>query len=278
MPRLNARHSIWSAWRLAFAAGIALAAISFGEVKAHFLWLTCERETPTAPPSVRAFLSETPVPAGPEFLKHIEKATITAGGHTLSWSKQEDTYRVNLPKAIPGAIDGFCDLGVMKRGEQTFRLVYTARVQFEPSNAADHEAGDFLRARLEKREGQASVVTVRFRGKPASGAVVKAYPEEGDPVEVKTDQEGRVQYAGVAEGRTGLLVKWVEKSAGELGGKTYSEIRHYASLTVAPTARPLSSRSEHRGVRGSSRGDQQLRRSSARRLALRVQWSYRCHP
>ena len=168
MPRLNARHSIWSAWRLAFAAGIALAAISFGEVKAHFLWLTCERETPTAPPSVRAFLSETPVPAGPEFLKHIEKATITAGGHTLSWSKQEDTYRVNLPKAIPGAIDGFCDLGVMKRGEQTFRLVYTARVQFEPSNAADHEAGDFLRARLEKREGQASVVTVRFRGKPAS--------------------------------------------------------------------------------------------------------------
>ncbi len=83
-------------------------------------------------------------------------------------------------------------------------------------------------------------MTVRFRGKPAAGAVVKAYPEEGDPVEIKTDKDGRVQYVGVAEGRTGLLVKWIEKSAGELGGKPYGEIRHYATLTVAPTARPVS--------------------------------------
>ncbi len=154
MPRLNARHRIWFAWRLPLAAGIALTVVSFGEVRAHFLWLTCEREAATGPPSVRAFLSETPIPAGPEFLKHIEKAKITAGGHTLSWSKQEDTYSVNLPKAIPGVIDGFCDLGVMKRGDQTFRLVYTARVQLEPSNAADPESGDFLRHASRKEKGK----------------------------------------------------------------------------------------------------------------------------
>ena len=237
MPRSNARHTVGPGWRVSIVTAIALAVISVGEVQAHFLWLTCERDTPTAPPTVRAFLSETPLPAGPEFLKHIEKAKISADGHPLSWAKQEETYKVTLPKTLPNAVDGFCDLGVMKRGDQTFRLLYTARVQFEPSSASDPESGEFLRARLVKRSGHAPVVMVCFRGKPASGAVVKAYPEEGDPVELKTDQEGQVDFAGVADGRTGLLIKWIEKSPGEWGGKPYSEIRHYATLTVAPRAK-----------------------------------------
>ena len=80
----------------------------------------------------------------------------------------------------------------------------------------------------------------RFSGKPAGGAVVKAYPEVGDPIELKTDQEGRIDHPGVAEGRTGLLVKWVEKAAGTFEGKPYAEVRHYATLTVAPAAKPSS--------------------------------------
>jgi N-acetylneuraminic acid mutarotase len=239
MPRLIAQRNIRPTGRLLLASGIAFAVISLGEVRAHFLWLTCERETPAGTPVVQAFLSETPLPAGPEFLKHIEKAKVTADGQKLSWAKHEDTYRVVLPRTLPKVIDGFCDLGVMKRGEQTFRLLYTARVQFEPSSASEPESGDLLRARLVTSAGRSPVVAVCFRGRPASGAVVKAYPEEGDPVELKTDQEGRVDYTGVADGRTGLLIKWIEKSAGEIDGKPYSEIRHYATLTVAPAAKPL---------------------------------------
>ena len=76
--------------------------VSAGEVRAHFLWLTCERETAPLRRSVEAFLSETPIPAGPEFLKHIEKAKITADGQTLAWSKQEDTYSVSsAPDVFP---------------------------------------------------------------------------------------------------------------------------------------------------------------------------------
>jgi N-acetylneuraminic acid mutarotase len=240
MRRSNPRRNTRPAWPLLLAAGFGLTLLLPGDVRAHFLWLTCERDTPTRAPVVQAFLSETPVPAGAEFLKHIEKARISSGGKPLSWSKQEETYNVSLPKTLPAMIDGFCDLGVMKRGEQTFRLLYTARVQFEPSTASDPEAGDLLRARLVKRVGQAPVVAVRFAGRPAAGAVVKAYPETGDPVELKTDHEGRVDFAGVADGRTGLLIKWIEKSPGEVDGKPYGEIRHYATLTVAPGAKPLS--------------------------------------
>ena len=105
---------------------------------------------------------------------------------------------------------------------------------------SEPEAGDLLRARLVRKAGQSPVVVVSFRGKPAAGAVVKAYPEVGDPIELKTDQEGRIDHPGVAEGRTGLLVKWVEKAAGTFEGKSYAEVRHYATLTVAPAAKPLS--------------------------------------
>ncbi len=240
MRRSNPRRNSPPAWRLLLASGLCLASLSPGNVWAHFLWLTCEREAPGAAPVVQAFLSETPVPAGAEFLKHIERAMITADGQALSWLKQEETYNVNLPSPLPKMIDGFCDLGVMKRGEQTFRLLYTARVQFEPAAASDPEVADLLRARLEKRDGQPPVVSVTFAGRPAAGAVVKAYPETGDPVELKTDEHGRVDFTGVADGRTGLLVKWVEKTPGEKGGKPFSETRHYATLTVSPPANRLS--------------------------------------
>ena len=144
---------------------------------AHFLWLTCEREQ--GKPVVRAFLSETPIPDGPEFLKHIERSKITANGKALGWTKGEDTYRVNLPEPCPGIIDGVCDLGVMntERGDLSPPLYGAGPVRAIAAAAA--EAPDHLRMRLVARPGRAPVVAVRFRGKPAPGAVVKAFPERG---------------------------------------------------------------------------------------------------
>src|SRR5262249_53889199 len=97
------------------------------------------------------------------------------------------------------------------------------------------EAGEFLRVRLVPRTAQSPIAVVSFAGRPAGGAVVKAYPESGDPIELKADPEGRIDHPGVAQGRTGLLAKWIEKSPGTFDGKPYAEIRHYATLTVAPS-------------------------------------------
>jgi hypothetical protein len=200
--------------------------------QAHFLWLTSDRESKS--PQVHAFLSETPTPEGPEFLKHIAEAKVAAAGKTLSWTKGEDTYRVTLPEPTPKILDGFCDLGVMSRGDVKFRLLYTARLQFGPSPSGQAEAADHLRLRLVARPGHSPIVEVSFRGKPAAQAVVKAFPENGDAVELKSDAAGRLEYAGIAEGRAGLLAKWVEKTPGDVDYKPYDEVRYYATLTVAP--------------------------------------------
>jgi hypothetical protein len=215
------------------AAFLMLSLLMPGMARAHFLWLEADRGGKDAV-VVRAFLSETPTPDLPEFLKTIAKARITAEGRTLSWTKGEDTYLVTLPVPTPAVVDGVCDLGVMKRNNASFRLLYTARVQFGPSRPEDAELADLLRLRLTSRPNGPPIVQVRFRGRPAPGAVVKAFPESGEPVELKADAEGRLEYAGIAEGRVGLLAKWVEKAPGQEEGKTFDEVRYYATLTVAP--------------------------------------------
>ena len=122
----------------------------------------------------------------------------------------------------------------------SFNLIYTARVQFGRSTADAAEEPDHLRMRLVARPGRGPILVVRFRGQPAPGAVVKLFPEEGEPVELKTDAEGRLDHALIAKERTAFLGKWSEKSPGKRDGKSYGEVRYYATLTIAPavTAKP----------------------------------------
>jgi hypothetical protein len=212
--------------------------------RAHFLWLTVEGNKPT----VHAFLSETPSPEGPEFLKYIEKAKITAGRRVLTWIKADDTFRISLPEPGIDTFDGFCDLGIKSRGGVSFKLIYTARVQFGPSAAAIAEEPDHLRMRLVTRPGKAPVVVVRFRGQPAGGAVVKAFPADGDSVELKSDAAGRIEHALVGTEGAAFLGKWSEKSPIPLPDR-----RHGGSQSAGPAQRsPIGCRI--RAVRFADKG------------------------
>ena len=208
----------------------------------HFLWLSSERDH--GKPVVDAFLAETPNPEGPEFLKYIERAKITSAGKPLNWAKGDETYRVRLPEALPIQIDGMCDMGLKTRNGASFRLLYTARLQFGPAPSSEIEDNDQLRLRLEARPGKPPIVAVRFRGRPAPEAVIKAYPLEGEPIELMADANGLTDPHGVAEGRTALLAEWIEKKPGELDGKRFEEIRYYATLTVASPPPPKAASNE----------------------------------
>jgi N-acetylneuraminic acid mutarotase len=229
-PVLAAMRRICSSTALSMMLVAALAQ----PAAAHFLWLAAEREE--GKPVVRAFLSETPTPDSADLLKHIENSKITADGKPLTWTKDEDTFVVKLPTTGGDIINGFCDLGLMTRGDATFRLLYTGRAQFGPANSPEPADSEHLRVRLVRADQKAPIVAVTFNGKPAAGAVVKAFTESGNPIETKTDERGQVACPGVAEGKTALLVKWITKQAGEFEGKRFSEIRYYATLTVAPVA------------------------------------------
>lgn len=233
MRDARARRAIGSARMSSLAGALAmlLLAAGAGPARAHFLWLDCHQEQ--GKPVVRAFLSETPHPDSAEFLAHIARARITAGGKILGWTRDEDTYRVNLPATCPEVVDGFCDMGLMTRNGSSFRLVYTARMQLAASLDGAAGAPDHLRLRLVARPGQAPGLVVTVGGQPAAGASVKAFPADGEPVELRTDSQGRLEYPPAARGKVGFLAKWIEKTPGTLEGKPYGEVRYYATLTVA---------------------------------------------
>jgi hypothetical protein len=146
MGRPSMKRRILATRASILAGALAITLSAPGPALAHFLWLTCEPEQ--GKPVVRAFLSETPIPEGPEFLKHIADSKITASGKVLGWTKDQETYRVNLPEPCPGVIDGSCDLGVMNRGGATFRLIYTARDLLGPPSVTTADASGHLRLKL----------------------------------------------------------------------------------------------------------------------------------
>jgi hypothetical protein len=218
---------------LLFPVVLGLGFRASSTAEAHFLWLSVDSEEKAPGLRADAFLSEFPTPDGPEFLRPISGVQISADGKPLKTERGENTYRVELPQPCPDVIDAECDLGVMERRGETFRLRYWARLQFGPVSAQKEDAEEGLRMTLIDRPEGSPFLSVRYRGEPASGAVVKVFPEAGEAVERTADDQGRLDVE-LSNGRVEALAKWVVKAPGKEGDREYGELRAYASLTVAP--------------------------------------------
>jgi hypothetical protein len=210
---------------LAASLALAVPAIS----RAHFLWITADPEKPST--HAVAFLSEVPAPDLPSLLKVISAAKYSTGGGELPVKLEGDVYRAECSARV---VDGECDLGVMKKGEAAMRLLYTGRLQRGALPADAPEKADLLRVAFVEREGKGPAVRVRFLGKPAAEAEVKFFPEDGDPIVLKTDSEGWVEVPGLDAGEAGLYAKWIDATPGKAGEKEYADNRYYATLTLAP--------------------------------------------
>ena len=204
---------------------------------AHFLWITAEAPgQPGQPTRIQVFLNEPPEPGGPEFLKFVQGVVPTTSGVPLATTTGEETVAAPWVGPLPTMVDAESDLGLKTRGEATFRLMYTARLQTEPVPATATEMGIRLRVRLISLPDGKSVIEVLYNGKPAPKAKIKSYPEAGDGAELTADDNGQLAVDGVLEGKTGLWATWTDPTPGELAGKPFGETRHYAILKFASKA------------------------------------------
>ena len=81
------------------------------------------------------------------------------------------------------------------------------------------------------KEGEIELTVLRD-GKPLGGAEVTIVVGDKDPVEEKTGGDGRVIFKSEGGGLVGVLANTMEKDqSGELDGKPYKGVLHYASLT-----------------------------------------------
>ena len=224
------------------AAAVALAwavALVPAAAPAHFLWITAQApEKPGQPTRVELFLNEDPEPGGPEFLKYVRGVVPTAAGVPLAASTREESIIAPWSGPLPPTIDAERDLGLKAKGDLTYRLYYTARLQARPVVATVDEKGTKLRVRVvapQDKEGKPAV-QVLYDGKPAPKAKIKTYPASGEGAELIADDQGRAAIDGVAEGTTGFWATWTDPTPGMLDGKPFAETRYYATLHCPPPA------------------------------------------
>ena len=141
-----------------------------------------------------------------------------------------------LAAAVGGKGDrviyGSIDYGVMQKGDsKPFLLKYHAKAVVG-SAAKATKVGDALPVEfITVFEGDKFKFQFLGKGKPIADAEVTVILPDGKGQKVKTDKDGFTTPYD-AKGRYGAWTRYFETTAGELEGKKYEEVRHYATVVV----------------------------------------------
>jgi uncharacterized GH25 family protein len=197
---------------------------------AHFIWIVPDGLEAAA---AKVVFSEDLQPDDAVPIERIAATKISqrdaAGKVTpLETKKGDHAYLVGLPGTGASVVGGVCEYGVLQRGDsKPFLLAYYPK--FVRGEVASARPWDMLP--LEIVALGADRYQVLFRGKPAAGAeVVVLAPGAKEKETIKAGAEGEFKTASAARGLYGIRARHIEARAGELGGKKYEEVRHYATL------------------------------------------------
>jgi uncharacterized GH25 family protein len=221
-----------------FIKACLLLALTALPAQAHFVWIIPDKQG-DGRAAVRVVFSDNLAPDNPAFLKRIAGTELSyraADGRTstLKMTQAGDAYQVALPNEQPAVIGGVCRYGVTQRGSpEPFLLIYhpKALVPFA-AQAPKSEQWDRLDLEiLPVSNGQKPSFQVLWRQKPLSGAeVVVLEPGNAKGLTLKTDEQGKVHTDKAAPGLYGVRVRHDEAREGDLEGKHYQSVRHYATL------------------------------------------------
>jgi hypothetical protein len=151
----------------------------------------------------------------------------------LSHTTGKDALAVTLPGSGPRVVFGSVEYGVLARGDaKPFLLAYHPKAVLGGAGDKAATLGESAAAELIPVAAPGSI---RFKllaaGKPVADAEVNVLKPDGSKTKVKTDKDGLTP-AVDGVGRYGAWAKVSAATAGELGGKKYEEVRHYATLVV----------------------------------------------
>jgi Protein of unknown function (DUF3386) len=202
---------------------------------AHFLFIRIN-EPAEAGRTVEVFFSEKADAGDPRFISKVAAAKLTvqsAPGRVqpLPLRQCADRLRASLPAAGPASVTGFLEYGVLKR-EVSFLLRYYPK-------AVDGDGASL--AALRPRPGTPLEIDATFEkdhvtlallrdGKPVPGTTFTTVDDDLVNEEVKADATGKAVWKPSSPGFYCIYAKSVLKQPGEWHGKTYSEIREFATI------------------------------------------------
>jgi hypothetical protein len=208
-----------------------------GVVDAHFLFIRIGPHA-EAGRGVEVFFSEQARAGDPRFVEKV--------AHTELWLQDEpgkftplkvtqgtDRLRAYLPSGKSVAVVGSCEYGVLKRDKSFLLRYYPKAISGQPAELAKlkrHESTPLeIMATV---EGDAVQLVVLREGKPLGGTTLTTVDDDLVNTELKTDEQGRAKWQPGKAGQYAVYVKHVTPTSGSKDGKSYEEIREFATLAL----------------------------------------------
>ncbi len=213
-----------------------LALVASPPAQAHELWF------PPAPGSdrtlTRLYFGDSPAPGEAERVAEIAHTKVWMDGKPVDVQRLPDGLEVRLPAHRPELISAYADRGIVDFQGDSFIITLAAYAQSRPmARVDDLKLGlddDQLRLLLVTNGDGTPVVRATWKGKPVVDAAVKVFRGTAEFTEIRTDGNGEVAGPDLNRGGVSLLAQVVAKTPGQRDGKSYSEIRHKATLTLVP--------------------------------------------
>lgn len=216
---------------------------------AHFIWLAPQLSSGAR--SVQVYFGEEASPDDPDLLPRLNgmKAWLVAAGKPamkLELSLEDGELSAQLPETIkePHLLIASHDLGVLSRGESTFRLKYYAKAAPADQTMAWSavNTSNLLKLDVVPRVLESTIeIQVRFAGKPVAEAEVKATGPGLDEFSTATDANGSATIPLKKAGIYSIRARHLEQQSGMMDDKQYDEVRHYSTITLQTESGELGS-------------------------------------
>lgn len=218
---------------------VALALISFFALspvaRAHFLFIRIG-EPAEAGRTVEVYFSEKAEAGDPRFIHKVAGAHLTlqtAPGkfQPLTVREGADRLRAALPAAGPVSVTGFLEYGVLKRETSFLLRYYPKAVSGDAASLRSLRPDSHAALEIDaKFEGDHVLLTLLREGNPVPGAQFTTVDDDLANEEVKADAAGKATWKPPSPGFYCVYTKTVLKTPGEWKGKSYSEIREFATI------------------------------------------------
>jgi len=205
------------------------------ELSAHFLFIRIG-EHAEAGRGVEVFFSERAAAGDPRFVQKISATELwmqAERGKFQPLKAQQATDRLRGPLPAAGAVSvtGKCEYGVLER-EVPFLLRYYPKAIAGTADDVNQMAPhDKLPLEIMATVDQGAVtLSLIDHGKPVPNAVFTTVDDSLTNEELTANVDGKVTWKPTSPGHYCVYTKVVRKTAGELNGKKYTEIREFPTL------------------------------------------------
>lgn len=222
------------------AFGLAMAAVaSVSAAYAHFTYVV-----PMADGAkVQVVFSDSLEPDMKVPIDKISKTTLfyvdaTGKQVPLKWTKGKHAFLADLPGRDVQVVAGFSDYGFHQskhtQNKPVWLKYYPKAILGGVSSTESTRLGDKVPLEiLPVVSGGHITFQARLKGKPLADAEFGVLvPGEPAGQKIKADANGMLPKHFDQPGKYGVRVAYIESSMGELDGKKYEEIRHYATLVL----------------------------------------------